>query len=173
MMIRSRTAERPFFSSAPNVPLKVDDEDEKDVLLWQTLEAHRNEKVLVYVDRRAGKRSTEDLSRVALQKEFKAAFFHGAMSTDEKIEVIRKFKAGELELVFATSAFGMGIDIPDIRGVIHYLLPEVHRAVLPADRTGGERRQAGLGTPVLFGQERAGSEEGLHRQVVPECRANP
>jgi ATP-dependent DNA helicase RecQ len=103
---------------------KVDDEDEKDVLLWQTLEAHRNEKVLVYVDRRAGKRSTEDLSRVALQKEFKAAFFHGAMSTDEKIEVIRKFKAGELELVFATSAFGMGIDIPDIRGVIHYLLPE-------------------------------------------------
>ncbi len=92
--------------------MKVDDEDEKDVLLWQTLEAHRNEKVLVYVDRRAGKRSTEDLSRVALQKEFEAAFFHGAMSTDEKIEVIRKFKAGELELVFATSAFGMGIDIP-------------------------------------------------------------
>jgi ATP-dependent DNA helicase RecQ len=103
---------------------KVTDEDEKDVLLWETLEAHRNEKVLVYVDRRSGKRSTEELSGLALQKGFKAAFFHGAMSTDEKIEVIRKFKAGELQLVFATSAFGMGIDIPDIRGVIHYLLPE-------------------------------------------------
>jgi ATP-dependent DNA helicase RecQ len=64
------------------------------------------------------------LSGVALQKELKVAFFHGAMSTGEKIEVIRKFKAAELQLVFATSAFGMGIDIPDIRGVIHYLLPE-------------------------------------------------
>lgn len=103
---------------------KVGDEDEKDVLLWQALEAHGNEKVLVYVDRRSGKRSTEELSVVASQKGLKAAFFHGAMSTDEKIEVIRKFKEGELQLVFATSAFGMGIDIPDIRGVIHYLLPE-------------------------------------------------
>jgi ATP-dependent DNA helicase RecQ len=103
---------------------KVGDEDEKDLLLWQTLEAHRNEKVLVYVDRRSGKRSTEELSGVALQKGFKVAFFHAGMSTDEKIEVIRKFKTDELQLVFATSAFGMGIDIPDIRGVIHYLLPE-------------------------------------------------
>lgn len=103
---------------------KVVNEDEKDVLLWQTLEAHRKEKVLVYVDRVSGKRSTEELSEAALQKAFKATFFHGAMSTDEKIEVIRKFKAGELQVVFATSAFGMGIDIPDIRGVIHYLLPE-------------------------------------------------
>ena len=152
---------------------KVVNEDEKDVLLWQTLKAHRNEKVLVYVDRVSGKRSTEELSEMALQKGFKTAFFHGPMSTDAKIEVISKFKAGELQLVFATSAFGMGINIPDIRGVIHYLLPEVHRAVLSADRAGGERRQAGLGTPVLFGQERAGSEGLLHRQLVPECRGDP
>lgn len=103
---------------------KVANEDEKDELLWQTLEAHRNEKILVYVDRRSGKRSTEELSGVALGKGYKTAFFHGTMSTDEKIEVIKKFKTGELQLVFATSAFGMGIDIPDIRGVIHYLLPE-------------------------------------------------
>jgi ATP-dependent DNA helicase RecQ len=103
---------------------KVADENEKDRRLWQTLQEHRTEKVLVYVDRRSGKRSTEELCSEALQKGYNAAFFHGAMETDDKIEVIRRFKTEEPQLVFATSAFGMGIDIPDIRGVIHYLLPE-------------------------------------------------
>ena len=34
------------------------------------------------------------------------------------------FQAGLVKVVFATGAFGLGIDIPDIRGVIHFLLPE-------------------------------------------------
>jgi ATP-dependent DNA helicase RecQ len=104
--------------------VKVADENQKDELLWQALNEHRNEKLLVYVDRRAGKRSTEELCQQAVRRKFRAAYFHGAMSTEEKADVIKRFKAGELQLVFATSAFGMGIDIPDIRGVIHYLLPE-------------------------------------------------
>ena len=41
-----------------------------------------------------------------------------------KTDIIHRFKRGELLTVFATSAFGMGIDIPDIRGVVHYLLTE-------------------------------------------------
>jgi ATP-dependent DNA helicase RecQ len=103
---------------------KVVDENEKDRFLWNTLEDHRNEKMLVYVDRRAGRRSTEDLCEQATKKGFKAAFFHGAVSTDRKAEVIKEFKASGIQMVFATSAFGMGIDIHDIRGVVHYLLPE-------------------------------------------------
>ncbi|OQA17516.1 MAG: ATP-dependent DNA helicase RecQ [Chloroflexi bacterium ADurb.Bin360] len=103
---------------------KVRDEDEKDERFCALLDAHRDEKVLVYVDRKHGKRSTEALCEAALAQGFKAAYFHADMTSDEKAEVIRRFRAGELLTVFATSAFGMGIDIPDIRGVIHYLLPE-------------------------------------------------
>jgi ATP-dependent DNA helicase RecQ len=103
---------------------KVANEDEKDLLFWQTLDAHRHEKVLVYVDRREGKRSTKELCEQALARGYRAAFFHALLSTEEKMDVITRFKSGELQLVFATSAFGMGIDIPDIRGVIHYLMPE-------------------------------------------------
>ena len=104
--------------------VKVPNEDAKDEQFWLLMERHKSEKVLVYVDRRHGKRSTEALAAEAAQRGFRAAFFHGEMRTEEKAQVIEKFKSGELLSVFATSAFGMGIDIPDIRGVVHYLLTE-------------------------------------------------
>jgi ATP-dependent DNA helicase RecQ len=104
--------------------VKVPDEDTKDEQFWALLDAHRHEKVLVYQDLKRGKRSTEALAEEALTRGFRAAYFHGDMKTEEKLEVIRKFKTGELLTVFATSAFGMGIDIPDIRGVVHYRLTE-------------------------------------------------
>lgn len=104
--------------------IKVPNEDAKDEQFWALLEEHKNEKVLVYLDRRRGKRSTEELCEKAQSRGFRAAYFHADMTSDEKLEIINKFKSGELLTVFATSAFGMGIDIPDIRGVVHYLLTE-------------------------------------------------
>lgn len=103
---------------------KVANEDEKDAILWDTLDEHRSEKILVYLDRREGKRSVTSLNALAQAKGYKSARFHGVLSSEEKLDIINRFKTGDLQLVFATSAFGMGIDIPDIRGVIHYLLPE-------------------------------------------------
>jgi len=104
--------------------VKVINEDEKDQKFWDLLEDHKSEKILIYLDRKRGKRATESLCAEALQRGFKADFFHADIDTDKKIEIINQFKSGELLTVFATSAFGMGIDIPDIRGVIHYLLTE-------------------------------------------------
>lgn len=46
--------------------------------------------------------------------------YYGTLRKEEKDEVLREFKAGELEFVLATKAFGMGIDIPDITTVYHY-----------------------------------------------------
>lgn len=104
--------------------VKVPDEDTKDEKFWALLNEHKDEKVLIYVDRKRGKRSTETLCAEAVERGLNATFFHGDMKSPEKSDVIHKFKAGELLTVFATSAFGMGIDIPDIRGVVHYLLTE-------------------------------------------------
>ncbi|MCB0190764.1 MAG: ATP-dependent DNA helicase RecQ [Anaerolineae bacterium] len=103
----------------------VDNEKQKDKLFWRELENNKNEKILVYIENRnTGERSTEGLCEKALERGFAAAYFHADMSVGEKSRVIEEFKAGKIMVVFATSAFGMGIDIPDIRGVIHYRLPE-------------------------------------------------
>lgn len=105
--------------------VKVKDEKEKDQVFWERLAEHRDEKVLVYIEnRRSGDRSTEGLSAEARSKGFKATYFHGSMTSEQKAQVIEKFVSGEYLTIFATSAFGMGIDIPDIRGVVHYRPPE-------------------------------------------------
>jgi ATP-dependent DNA helicase RecQ len=107
--------------------IKVNKEDEKDGengKLWDLLKIHANRKILIYVYRVEGTRSVEDLSERAKEHGIKSMHFHGEMSYDERKKIISKFKNNEINVVFATNAFGMGIDISDIRVVIHFMIPE-------------------------------------------------
>ena len=54
---------------------------------------------------------------------FELAKYHGRMTARERRENQDRFMAGELKAMFATNAFGLGIDKPDIRFVIHYQMP--------------------------------------------------
>ena len=105
--------------------IKFSNENDKDNKLWDLLNIHKNEKTLVYVYRKKVKRGVEELSeRANKQHGLKSVCFHGDMDSDERMEIIKKFKNDEINIVFATNAFGMGIDIPDIRVVIHFMIPE-------------------------------------------------
>lgn len=55
--------------------------------------------------------------------DFRIEKYHGRMSAGERREVQESFMAGELKAIIATNAFGMGIDKPDIRFIIHYQMP--------------------------------------------------
>jgi ATP-dependent DNA helicase RecQ len=103
---------------------RLKDEDEKESRFWELLELHRGKKTLVYLYRKIGKRSTESLASEAADRGFNAIFFHGDMTGRERADAISEVQATEDLIVFATNAFGMGIDIPDIRVVIHYMIPE-------------------------------------------------
>ena len=103
---------------------KVIDENKKEERLWELLDIHKDEKTLVYLYRKYYKRGTEELLEKALQKGHRAMNFHGDMSGDERQKIINDFKNDDKKLIIATNAFGMGIDIPDIKNVIHFMLPE-------------------------------------------------
>lgn len=103
---------------------KFKNEDEKTEKFWQILHNHQDEKILVYVYRKYNKRSVEDFCTEAIEKGYNAVSFHGDMSAEERMNIVEQFKNGNINVVFATNAFGMGIDIPDIRVVIHYMIPE-------------------------------------------------
>lgn len=103
---------------------KLENEQEKEDKLWDLIMLHRDEKILVYVYRKYGDRGVEGLCEQAQDIGYKAAFFHGDMSAQERKDIIDKYRSGDVNLVFATSAFGMGIDIRDIRVVIHFMFPE-------------------------------------------------
>lgn len=60
---------------------------------------------------------------VELSHAFLSSAYHAGMEPDQRERVQREFLAGKLEAVVATIAFGMGIDKPDIRTVIHTALP--------------------------------------------------
>ncbi|QTE70313.1 ATP-dependent DNA helicase RecQ [Clostridiales bacterium FE2011] len=50
--------------------------------------------------------------------------FSGLTDDDERTEIIKRWNEDDLDIVIATSAFGMGIDKPDVRTVIHVTMPE-------------------------------------------------
>ena len=50
----------------------------------------------------------------------KTGQYHGMLDKEEKDEVLKSFKDGDMLFVLATKAFGMGVDIPDIKHVYHY-----------------------------------------------------
>ena len=121
--------------------MKFVNEKEKEEKFWDLIKMHRDEKILIYLYRKKGDRGVEGLTKAALQKGYKAAEFHGEMTAKERMEIIDQYRSGEINMVFATNAFGMGIDIPDIRVVIHFMIPEsaeqYYQEVGRAARDGG------------------------------------
>jgi ATP-dependent DNA helicase RecQ len=68
-------------------------------------------------------RDCEDLAESLEGLGFRVARYHGRLGARERKATQERFMTGDLQAIVATNAFGMGIDKPDIRFVIHYNLP--------------------------------------------------
>src|SRR5262249_15113325 len=72
-----------------------------------------------------------------------ADYFHAGLTPERKREVQERFRIGELRVVAATNAFGMGIDKPDIRLVVHADIPgSLENYLQEAGRAGRDRAPA-------------------------------
>jgi ATP-dependent DNA helicase RecQ len=103
---------------------RVDSERERLRALFDALhlqDAH----ALVYAPTR---NLVEELTRVLRDAGFRAAAYHAGLAPGARREVLRRFLADELGVVVATSAFGMGIDKPNVRLVVHWTLPPTPEA---------------------------------------------
>ncbi len=82
----------------------------------------------------------EELAERLRRDSYKVAAYHAGVPAAERSRVQDAFFAGELDIVVATSAFGMGIDKPDIRTVVHAGVPgsldEYYQEVGRAGRDG-------------------------------------
>ncbi len=76
---------------------------------------------IVYVRER---KATRDIAAFLQSQGVDAGFYHAGLSKEERSAVQERWKRGELRVIAATNAFGMGIDKPDVRFVCHFDVPE-------------------------------------------------
>ena len=98
------------------VVLHAENDDEKYIILRDLL-SHKRCPAIVYVSRT---RRSEELAGRLTADGITARAFHGKMEADEKAANQEAFMGNEVQVVVATSAFGMGVDKKDIGLVIHY-----------------------------------------------------
>ncbi len=71
----------------------------------------------------ATRRTTERMAKTIQQTGWRAKPYHAGLAATVRQEVNRRFAERSLDVVVATNAFGMGIDRPDIRAVVHVQAP--------------------------------------------------
>ena len=103
-----------------NIFYKVIQTDNKKKELLAYLSFHKKKKGIIYCLTR---KRVEELSSYLLLNKFDNVIYHGGLSNEIKILNQSKFSNNECDLIICTNAFGMGIDIPNIRYVICYDIP--------------------------------------------------
>ncbi|MBQ9142970.1 MAG: RecQ family ATP-dependent DNA helicase, partial [Lachnospiraceae bacterium] len=92
---------------------------------------------IVYASRT---KKTVELAEMLRTDGFNARAFHGKMSSDEKVENQEKFIQGKVQIIVATSAFGMGVDKKDVKLVVHYDISDsLENYVQEAGRAGRDQ----------------------------------
>ncbi|MGO2959323.1 MAG: DNA helicase RecQ [Acetobacter sp.] len=104
----------------PNLNITALPKGSETKQLVSALERHKNEASIVYCGSRA---RTERIAASLREKGWTALAFHAGLSPLEKRAALLRFRSGEPLVIVATIAFGMGIDRPDVRAVIHMDMP--------------------------------------------------
>ena len=135
----------------------------------------------------ATRKRSEEIAAGLVSVGFRAKAYHAGLPSEERAAVSEAFAAKELHVVVATNAFGMGIDRPDVRVVVHAQPPSSIEAVLLTRRSGarwsrrraGERplaprrrRHRGAATPLLrreLGERDARGRRGARLGPVPRA----
>ncbi len=116
--------------------LYKESDDEKYTTL-RDLIAQRNCPTIVYVSRT---KRTFDIARKLTDDGFSARPFNGKMESSQKVINQEAFIAGEVQIIVATSAFGMGVDKKDVKLVVHFDISDsLENYVQEAGRAGRDQ----------------------------------
>ncbi len=109
------------------------------------LPQYKDESVIVYCFSR---RDTEELAEDLKKQGYSVEAYHAGLSSEKRTDVQERFIRDEINIICATIAFGMGIDKPDVRLVVHQSLPKSVEGYY--QETGRAGRDGLLSECVLF-----------------------
>ena len=104
----------------PNIAYQVLEAEDKLYRIEQILKKHQGSSIIYVRNRKA----SIDTSEALQKKGFTSTFFHGGITSKEKQDRLQSWLNGQDQIMVATTAFGMGIDKPNVKTVIHIQLPE-------------------------------------------------
>lgn len=105
----------------PNIQYRVLEKNKPTEQLLNFLEEHPNESGIIYA---LSRKSVEKVTQELIAHGLKAQAYHAGLPAEIRHKVHTQFIRDELDIVVATIAFGMGIDKPNVRFVVHYDLPK-------------------------------------------------
>ena len=104
----------------PNIRYKVLEKHRPQSQLDSFLADHVDSSGIVYA---LSRKRVEEIARFLNKRGYSAAAYHAGLAAETRRDVQERFIRDDVQIVVATVAFGMGIDKPNVRFVVHYDLP--------------------------------------------------
>jgi len=143
---------RPERTNLTYESLLVEKEEEKYLRLLEILN-ERSGPALIYIPTSTSK--CDDIAeRLATDiSPRKVASFHARLESEHKSRILQEYLSGEIDIIVATTAFGMGVDKPDIQTVIHYEVSDsLENYAQEAGRGARDKALEAL-CPILFDEK--------------------
>jgi ATP-dependent DNA helicase RecQ len=150
----------------PNLYYQVElcaDESEKYALLVNALQQTPEGRIIIYAGTR---KRCEALCASLTQHVAQIDYYHAGMTTDERTRIQESFDTGATRILIATNAFGMGVDQPNIRLIVHYQMPGTIEAFY--QEMGRAGRDGQDSTCLLL---YARKDKGLHAYFITRSKA--
>ena len=104
-----------------NLSINIVKSSSKNKYILDYIENHKNESGIIYASTR---KEVENIYEGLLKRNYSVAKYHAGLSNEARHEYQEKFINDDIKIMVATNAFGMGIDKPNIRWVLHYNMPQ-------------------------------------------------
>lgn len=143
----------------PNIERRVVGVEDKLSYTSQFLAETSHRPSIIYVRTRKG---TEEVAAALQQRGYAAVGYHAGMSAENREKLQDAFLRNEYDVLVATIAFGMGIDKPDIRSVVHYDEPTSPEAYLQESGRGGRDGRQTVSLVMLSENGRIDAENRIY-----------
>lgn len=104
-----------------NLSINIVKSSSKNKYILDYIQNHKNESGIIYV---ATRKEVENISNGLSKRNISVSKYHAGLSKNERSKNQEDFINDNVDIMVATNAFGMGIDKPNIRWVIHYNMPQ-------------------------------------------------